>query len=437
MIPAWAAAYAPNTFAGFYLDERAGGKVVVGFTGEQAATSLAVLEQTAGLMAGPERIIGFANPPQHTLAALEALRPQVSAATAGYPAGLVNSVRADVRSNSVKVGARNVGQAISLLQGSFGAQAPITVDYDRYGREQMAGRQRTAGPIRAGDELMQKYWALKPEEKEEEEVGPCTASFGAFERAKKPATGEPVLRLFALTAAHCAGPGRGIWRRDNTNTNGDPKGDTIGEVRRSGFVDKAIANLDTDAAAIRLENPNLVPRQIFQEAGMPLKNVTSVWSPSLGTNVCFSGRSSQQRRCGPIVSLPEDEVEHDMQTIEMCFKAGIWGGDSGSPVWVQGTGVAVGIATVGSPDPTNPEVRHEIEDDVKEDIKEQEEELEEPAEPGEYEERLNEEIESALEDRETCFTLLKPQPGAPADATVFGDPNLAPLHLVTVTNAKS
>ena len=63
VIPSWVSANAPSSFAGFYLDERAGGKIVVGFTGSQAATTLAALEQNAGLIAGADRIVAPAVAP--------------------------------------------------------------------------------------------------------------------------------------------------------------------------------------------------------------------------------------------------------------------------------------------------------------------------------------------------------------------------------------
>jgi YD repeat-containing protein len=441
VIPGWVASNASGSFAGFYLDERAGGKIVVGFTGSHPGTTLAALEQNAGLMAGPERIIGFAKPPQHTLASLESLRGQVSAAAAGYPAGLINRIRVDVVSNSIKVGASDVAQAQGHIHNSFGFQAPITVSFNRHGPESKTGRQRTTGAIRAGDELMQKYWIVDPEDPDEEEFdGPCTAGFGAFERAKKPGTGDPVLRLFALTAGHCAGIGRKVWRRPHTYTNGDPQVSEIGKVTRSGLETLFDVALDTDAAAIRLESPNLVPRKIYQEDGMPLIEVKSVWSPTLGTNLCFSGRRSEERRCGPVVSLPEETTalarNSSAATVEMCFRQALWGGDSGSPVWVEGTGVAVGIANTGEQDPDEPEYLPVLEQEIRDEIKEEEQESGEPAEPGEYEERVRAEVEQMREDRTVCFATLKPYPDQPADASVFGDPLLAPLHLVTVNNAR-
>ena len=400
VIPDWAALNTPTTFAGFYLDERAGGKVVAGFVGEQAASSLAELEQSAGLVVEPERVVAFSTPPKYTLTSLESLLTQVSEAAKSYPTGLISSTGIDVKSNSVRVGATNVSQAQTLLQGNFGAQAPILVTYQPDRRELKTGRERIGGMVRAGDEIIQRYLFSS-------ESGPCTAGFGAFERSKKPGTGESVLRLFALSAGHCGEIDAAVKRRSNPEPTEEEKQE-IGKVKRNGLLTPGDSAIDVDAMAIRLDTPAFVPRQIFQAEGMPLIDVTSAWSPTVGTNLCFSGRTSKNiLRCGPVLGPPKVEFWGDGSALlEMCFKEYIWGGDSGSPVWVEGTGVAVGIAISGYGGPDEPGLT-----------------LEEKAEEEEAPE-------------EACAALLLPYQGRPSAGSIFGSPDLAPLHLVTKTNAK-
>jgi hypothetical protein len=96
-------------------------------------------------------------------------------------------------------------------------------------------------------------------------------------------------------------------------------------------------------------------------------------------------------------------------------------------VWVEGTGVAVGIATTGSQDPSEPGWKSEFEAELK---------AEEELTPQELVEIVAEEEERLREEPETCFNLLKPPSGGNGDGTVFGDSYLAPLHLVTATNAQ-
>ncbi len=314
-------------------------------------------------------------------------------------------------------------------EASFGAQAPITVFFDPNGLDKKDARQRTTGVMRAGDEIWTELHNRGGE------YGECTASFGAFERGKKPSTGEPVLRMFVLAAGHCAEL-HSITQRRNGESGGSLYQD-IGEVRRSGYETISDEAVDTDVAAIRLENPEITPRKIYQQDGFPLVDVTSVWTPTPGTNLCFSGRTSKEKRCGPMIGsgitkADYTEEEKGLFGREGCFRQFIWGGDSGSPVWVEGTGVAVGVAVRGTDDPNDPEFRPELENEVIERL---------IKEHGKYtvqqfEEAMKIEEKLLIENRETCFVPLKPPPNAPGDGTVFGDPMLAPLHLVTRSNAK-
>jgi hypothetical protein len=189
----------------------------------------------------------------------------------------------------------------------------------------------------------------------------------------------------------------------------DAEKQEIGKVARSGYETPQDPAIDVDANAIKLESPNYVPRKIFQAEGMPLIDVTSVWSPTVGTNLCFSGRTSKNIiRCGPVLGPAKAEYwEEGSVQLEMCFEEYIWGGDSGSPVWVEGTGVAVGIAVSGYGGPDEPGLS--------------------PAEKAEEE----------SSPKEACASLLLPYPNRPPAASVFGSPDLAPLHLVTQTNARS
>ena len=394
-IPSWTTSQAQETYAGYYIDERAGGLIRVGFTGGQAAQTLAALKQDGGLMADSRRVTGFVVPPQHTLPALEALVYQVE--TGGYPAGLITGVGIDIPANSVEVGASNVSQAQSILQADFGSQAPITVFYQPGRRDLKVGRERVGGMVRAGDEIWHKYPGTS-------EVGPCTASFGAFQKTKNPDTGSSMLRYFALSAGHCAEIGTKVWRRSDPQPTQDEK-QNIGEVRRSGYETPGDPEIDVDATAIKLDSSNFVPRKIFQAQGRPLIDVTSAGrAPSVGTNLCFSGRTSKNLdRCGPVLRPPQVEYwgGNTWKQVEVCFEEYIWGGDSGGPVWIEGTGIAVGIAVSGFGGPDEPGLTP----------REREEEAQNP--------------------KEACASLLLPYPDRPAIGSVFGSPDLAPLHLMT------
>ncbi len=425
IIPGWANANAASSFAGFYLDERAGGKITVGFTGEQASASLAAMESALAPIVGPDRIVAFPIAPKHTLTYLESLRANVASVAGGFPSGLIRSVAVEVETNAVRVGASGVAQAKSLLAASFGVQAPILVEQELLGPVRKAGRYRKSGMVRAGDEIMMPYPIEEPGE--EVEFGPCTAGFGAFERGKKPASGESVLRGFVLTAAHCVEREKEVWRR---GYDGEPKNgwDQIGEVRRRGWSVPYDGNMETDASAIRLTSTSILPRRIYQDDQSGIVDVHSIWTPTVGTRLCFTGRTSNKKRCGPVIA-PEEEAfgfeEEGSESKSICIGEFAWGGDSGGPVWVEGTGVAVGLVSYGPVDPKEPGGKQSIKEEL-------ESEFGEPVDP----EELQDAIEEIEENPWFCMTILKASPGENPQGTVFGDPNLAPLHLVTATNAK-
>lgn len=84
----------------------------------------------------------------------------------------------------------------------------------------------------------------------------------------------------------------------------------------------------------------------------------------------------------------------------------------------------MGLVSYGPIDPKEPGGKQAIQEEL-------EEEFGEPVGP----EELQEAIDEIEEDPWFCMTILKAAPGEGGEGTVFGDPNLAPLHLVTATNA--
>jgi YD repeat-containing protein len=383
-IPAWAAANASSTFAGFYIDERAGGVIRAGFTGDQSQVNS--LRVGADLIVPASRMAGFPTVPQYSLAALESLRSQVSTFAASSQPRVISEARIDVKANKVNVGASNVSQATSQLNGAFGSGAPLIVTYQPNARDRKAGRERIEGPMRAGD-LLRLLDRENGPVKEPELGSECTGAFGAFAQAKSPTTGQPVKRMFVLTAGHCMDIDHEVIRRADPS---QAQKQWIGFVRREG-VDGNSSSTDVDAAAIRLDNPDIVPRKIFTHEGQPRIPVTSIGiGPQVGTHICYSGITSNRERCGPILEPPAESYasETNARTVEICIGEYIEGGDSGSPAWIQGTGTAVGIMVTGF----------------------DETESSEPL---------------------ACFEPLKPYPGWGPDSAVFTNDGMAPLHLVT------
>jgi YD repeat-containing protein len=392
-IPKWASANAGSSYAGYFIDERSGGLLRVGFTGGSANQTnlIEALRQSGGLIA-PDRVRGFSSPPSHSLAALNALQGQINGLRASSP-NLITKVSVDVQENRVAVGASDVGQAKYLLDQSFGVSAPIAVTF-QLPMPKRSGRERAAGPMRAGDwMILQDNPKGQVPEAQQEKGLACTANFGAFDRFKSPQTGTDTYAMFVLGAGHCLfETGHEVMRR------GDPTAqekDWFGWIRREGNDGKP-NTIDVDAAAVRIKDPGIVPRKIFtseKRERVPVIGIAE--APGIGTEVCYSGINSRRERCGPILDKPHIEYEAfggTGTTVAVCFEEYIRGGDSGSPVWLQtpGGALAVGIANQGFDE---------------------------------------EEAITAGAPKEACFEPLVPYPGWGPESGVLTNPGLAPLQL--------
>ncbi len=382
-IPAWAESNALSTYAGYYIDERAGGLIHVGFTANQPAQLNALKAATA--LPAPARIYTFQATPANSLSGLRSLQSQVATLATGSQPGLITDAAIDVQASKVVVGSSNVGQATSLLASNFGASAPLAVTFQAVARPRREGRERVSGPIKAGDWI--RLLDNATGSVKEKLVGSeCTAAVGAFDQAQSP-QGVPLKRMFVLTAGHCMEAGHEVIRRSDPS---QAEKQWIGTVRREG-LDETGSSTDVDAAAIRLENPEIVPRKIYtaaNSAAIPVKSIGV--GPGVGTNICFSGITSNEVRCGPIYTQPifgSFGEGTNANTVEVCFTEYIADGDSGAPAWIEGTGTVVGLMTTGFDATESP-------------------------------------IPVA------CFEPLKPYPGYGPDSAALTNDGMAPLHLV-------
>lgn len=125
-IPGWIASRGVSTYAGLYVDERKGGVVQVGFTGDQESQLALMLSEV--VLLAPERVTFLPVFPTHTLAELEALRQAVS--TKDWRLNGVDpimSVAIDVPTNRIRITTRLVAAVTAMVVGEFGADAPILV----------------------------------------------------------------------------------------------------------------------------------------------------------------------------------------------------------------------------------------------------------------------------------------------------------------------
>ena len=121
----WVAKNAPNTYAGYELDEAAGGIIYVGFTVEPEAT----LERLKRHLIAPDRFKPFPITPTYTEDELEAISEEFILAKSPL-LNLVNSVGIDYLANKVELGTQHVARVRRLIAARYGPDAPFEVVFE-------------------------------------------------------------------------------------------------------------------------------------------------------------------------------------------------------------------------------------------------------------------------------------------------------------------
>ena len=346
-IPLWAANNAPSTYAGYYVDNRAGGVVRVGFTTAQAASVGAMKAALAasGTVA-TDRIEPYLSAPARPFVSLTQMAQTV---VQNPGAGTIRGVFVDEQQNRLEVAAENVASAQAWIASQFGAGAPVTVSpYVWHGT---AGRWRENGPLMAGDGIVTRY-QLEGEGR----IAWCSAGFGAAE------TVNGVSRNFLLTAGHCDKDSGNNWGRINVFPSGNaPPERSIGVMRRNA-LEHAVDNFATDGAAISLENGLSAPRTVYPGTGEQPIRITGVTSPAKGMPICTSGAVTNRIVSGHLrdksnwtgaIQVPKREsggnvLEWWPYTYQAIAYLAVVDGDSGGPVWQCGSRKAVGLVTADS-----------------------------------------------------------------------------------------
>jgi tripartite motif-containing protein 71 len=328
VIEDWGYTHFPNSYAGYQVDHRSGGIIRIGFTEDQESSVL-LIKQGAGIMA-PDRTAPFSSVPAHSLNELENVEDQVFDAIPALQDDLVVSTGIDTQTNKVVVGATNTGEADSALKGILGQNAPLLIEFEEGPPEDLMARKKISGRILAGDFL------LTPTS------GSCTAGYGAVQKL---ADGNK--QLFMLTAAHCSNVGQTMRRENSAGERA-----TIGVTMRSGR--DGLKEFSADGEAVALGGTLGPPRYINQGQGglVAVKSVAPM--PVAGQEVCHAGYGSdptgtEARLCGKIRNgrYFYDGVVKNRLSVLFCFTAKLRKGDSGGPVWINGSHIAVGLATNG------------------------------------------------------------------------------------------
>ena len=193
----WVEATSPSSYAGYYIDHRAGGVMHIGFVGNQAE-QLASLKGSLSLV-GQERLQVYPVTPTASYLQVRATSQSVlDAVASNLTLGiLVVSIEDDEAGKATRVGTPNVAQVEGILDQMLGASAPVTVEYEAGGGALLEGRYRNEGRMRAGDYINGMRYTPGG-------VGVdsrCTAGFGAKDSVAK--SNREVVRTFLLTAGHC------------------------------------------------------------------------------------------------------------------------------------------------------------------------------------------------------------------------------------------
>ena len=336
LIPEWAEAHAPTTYGGYYVDNRAGGIIYVGFTANQQS-QVEALKQGAGLIA-PGQVREYPTPPATSIATVEATEESVAEYIAANQTISQETTRvgAEPGSATIKVGTTNPSGVQAYLEGHFGSGALIETYLDQNFGELEFSRYTTNGPINPGDAIQSSKTTPCGNGTC---VKVCTAGFGAraFTGNQQ---GQPTYAWFAMTAGHC------FPYEEKVNRSTDPNNDykPLGTVRRYAWGSPGQKGV-TDAEAIRID-PDVVSGNVFIGNPKSLLPMRGVMRAKIGTTLCRSGRNGGVQ-CGIARRLFWTEAKEGRWTREVEMTGGGATGDSGGPIWNARTQKAVGLVSLG------------------------------------------------------------------------------------------
>ena len=345
LIRQWAEATYPDSYAGYYVDHRAGGIVRVGFT-QNESTAVEELKALPGML-GLDRIAPFPTQPAHSYSELASLQASIISNEGSHPPlrGLITRASVDTEHNLVKVGATNVAQVSTQLAADYGPGAPFSVYFDsQQGHFTSATTRYTdEGQLRSGQAI---GWYNPTTNRRRR----CTAGLPAAEGIGKSQNGQPQTIHFMITAGHCFVNGHVVSRFHGDN---DKAPKAFGIVRRRAN-DHEQDGYFTDAEAIEVDlDPKMIARDIVGN-GKGTISIDGVAVAEEGMMVCISGFKTDHVNCsaitGEVEAFPAIEEEEGVYEGPFyVFRTNLDSeeGDSGAPIWIQGSRKAVGVNSIG------------------------------------------------------------------------------------------
>jgi tripartite motif-containing protein 71 len=346
-INSWAADNASTTYAGYRVDNRAGGIIYVGFTANPTGAGEAL--KGSGVPVASERIQADPEPAAHSLKALVALARAIGVEA---PPGstIVDGGMSDYR---VEVGALDVGSAQSWIDSRFGPGTPV--DIHQTGRWEAASSASPPYWTREGrlygGQAVGRYKIVDGNPG----IGWCSIGLGAEENAGKKPNGIQVVRSFALTAGHCFENGKRVGR---WNGHGgvkpswdDPNPTMIGTAKRRS-IESPVEGYATDAELIALDEGFDPPNRVLRGNGLQPLPIGGMTQAVKGMPVCATGARSERPRHGEIQETIFLTIVKEVGPGQYDAYPRVWeprvqmlteSGDSGGPVWRCGTRQAIGL----------------------------------------------------------------------------------------------
>lgn len=356
LISKWGETQESSTYAGFYMDHRAGGIIRVGSTAADQSSALQALISQGGL-AATDRLGIFSLHPSWSLADLRSTSWDFDERVPTRPDVLttMSEARLNIPANRVALGTTNVPLLSEFLTQYYGSTSALSAYFqpkkgilrEESCYEEFHPRAREMnGRLYSGDWIRSMPGHCG-----------CTLAFGAW-TSRQGMQGQTIKNNFALTAGHCWGAGalvrRAGYRLNSEGKRVEETTDPIGTVlRRSNG--QLHAGFETDSEAIDLRTGVEVPRWVYWNEGFQSKiNGAEDWIP--GMTLCLSG-SYGRSHCGP--TEPEllkmyYEGEGNAPTWQIVLRAYSECGDSGGPIWNPQTGAAVALLTGGPGCETGP-----------------------------------------------------------------------------------
>jgi hypothetical protein len=356
LIPRWAEEHAQSSYAGYYINQRQGGLIYVGFTSNQASL-VGQLDGELGELP-TSRIRGFSVQPQNSFPELATTLHEISAAlkeSPGLEAAFV-SQGLDLAANVVDVETSSPTSTKAFLEEHFGiGKFEVTFASHRV----MADREAlTIGPKRTreadnrlfgGDALVGYQGA---------QAFDCTLGWGAREPVGESPFHEVEYERLGLTAGHCFDVGSRVFRwaqlfGKKAEFQGEGVEFQIGTVGRRGYDEANSEGFEVDAEAFTLADGYLPPRWIWANPGVQLRLTAPPEVPYIGETVCHSGINGGYT-CAPVQEFREIHYADETNEESTLYPTWEWyaplngiPGDSGGPVWNVMDNAPLGMESAG------------------------------------------------------------------------------------------